>query len=83
MSKALRIPLDLKVKELPDIPYTISYVIKKKQQIDNLMELPKDKRPSDEMIWDGTPEELESWIDRVFHKKEQTEILLDVDSIEG
>lgn len=47
------------------------------------MELPKDKRPSDEMIWDGTPEELESWIDRVFHKKEQTEILLDVDSIEG
>ena len=79
----MRIPLDNKIKELPDLPYTISFVIKKRQQIDNLMELPKLKRPSDELIWDGSPEELETWLDRVFNKKEQQEVIMDIDGIEG
>ena len=64
----MQIPLDPKVKELADLPYTISYVIRKRQQIDNLSELPKDKRPPDSVIWEGTPEEMEEWITRVFDK---------------
>jgi hypothetical protein len=72
MAKALREPLDTKLKQLPDIPYTISFVIRKRIQVDNFNELPKDKRPSDKMIWDGSPEEIESWLDRVFKGKEQT-----------
>jgi 3-phenylpropionate/cinnamic acid dioxygenase small subunit len=33
------------------------------------MEIPKEKRPPDLMIWDGTADELEDWIDRVFSNK--------------
>jgi hypothetical protein len=40
-------------------------VIRKMQQIDNLHELPKEKRPTDEIIWDGTSEELDEWLDKV------------------
>lgn len=84
MSKALQVPLDTKIKELPDIPYTISFVIKKRQQIDNLNELPKDKRPTDEIIWDGTPEELDDWLDKVFDKKPKDgTIEIDLDDVEG
>lgn len=38
------------------------------------MEIPKEKRPDDEMIWDGTPEELESFLDRVFKGKESNAV---------
>lgn len=76
-------PLDLKVKSLPDIPYTISYVIRKRQQIDSYNELPSDKRPSEEMIWDWTPEELDTWFDRIFKKKEQQEVMFDLSDVEG
>ena len=65
MSKALSIPLDPKVKDLSMLPFTISFVIRKLQQIDNLNELPKEKRPSDDIIWDGTSEEMDEWLDRV------------------
>jgi len=40
-------------------------------QIDNLSELGKEKRPTEEMIWEGTPEEIESWLDRVLRGKEK------------
>ena len=33
------------------------------------MELPKDKRPPDSMIWWGNSDELENWLDRVYGKK--------------
>jgi hypothetical protein len=33
------------------------------------MELPKEKRPPEIMIWWGTPEEIEGWIERVFNSK--------------
>lgn len=33
----------------------------------NLHEMPKDKRPPDLMIWDGTADELEDWIERVYN----------------
>jgi len=65
----LQIPLDPKVKELADLPHTISFIIRKRQQIDNLSELPKDKRPPESVIWDGTSEEMEDWLNRVFDKK--------------
>jgi len=67
----LQIPLDPNIKQLIDVPYTISYVIRKRIQIDNLNEIPQDKRPPEMMIWDGTSEELEDWIDRVFDKKKK------------
>ncbi len=65
----MQIPLDPKIKELADIPYTISFIIRKRQQIDNLSELPKDKKPPEDLIWNGEPEELEEWLDRVFDSK--------------
>ena len=75
----MRIPLDNKVKELSDLPYTISFVIKKRQQIDSLRELPKEKQPTDEMIWDGTTEEIEEWLDKVFNRKEKETVDFNID----
>jgi len=80
----LSIPLDPQVKELTQLPYTISYVIRKLQQVDNLNELPKEKRPPEEMIWDGSSDELDSWLDRVLgSKKEQTSMEFIVKDVEG
>ena len=63
-------------------PYSISFVIRKRQQIDNLYELPKEKRPPDKMIWEGTPEDIDEWLDRVFKvsgEKENDIIITDVE----
>lgn len=81
----MKVPLDKNIAELKDIPYTIAYIIKKRMQIDNLYELPKEKRPSDLLIWEGTSEELESWIDKVLSNKQQTKanLILDESKIEG
>jgi hypothetical protein len=81
----LHIPLDRSVEILPDVPYTYSYIIRKRQQIDNLNELPKDKRPPDSVIWGGTPEELDEWIEKVFdNKKKHSEVAeLVIDEVEG
>jgi hypothetical protein len=46
-----------------NMPYTFSYLIRKRMQIDSWMELPKDKRPPVE-IWDKA-DELEEWFDRI------------------
>lgn len=48
-----------------DLPWTMSYVAKKRLQVDNLMELSKDKRPPDTILWWGTSEDLEEWLDKV------------------
>lgn len=53
-----------------DLPWTMSFVVKKRQQVDSLSELPKDKRPPELIIWWGTAEELEEWVDKVFDRKE-------------
>jgi hypothetical protein len=66
----LQIPVDQRVKELIDLPYTISYCIRKRSQIDNLSELPKAKRPPDKILWDGTGDELEEWLDKVIDSKQ-------------
>lgn len=71
MSKALRIPLDPKIKELQEIPHTIAFVIKKRLQLDNLNQLPKKQRPPERMIWDSPPEAVEEWLDKVFDKKSE------------
>lgn len=54
-------------------------------QIDNLNELPKDKRPPEIMIWEGTSDEIEHWIDRVFAGKQygKANLIIDESKIEG
>ncbi|KKM85460.1 hypothetical protein LCGC14_1288780 [marine sediment metagenome] len=83
----MQIPLDKNVDFITDIPYTLSFVIRKRVQIDSLNEMPKDKRPPELMIWDGTSDEIESWIDKVYDRKDNTPdgIYIDIkdDEIEG
>lgn len=84
----MSIPLDPRVKELAQLPHTISFVIRKRQQIDNLNELPKEKRPTDELIWEGTAEELDEWLDKVMgpsNKKggDGIEFVINDNNIEG
>lgn len=53
--------------------------MRKRMQIDNLNELTKDKRPTDEMIFEGSNEELDRWLDRVLSgKEEQKEVVLNI-----
>jgi len=79
----LKIPLDEKITKLSDIPYTISFVIRKRLQIDNLNELPKDKRPPESIIWDGTSQDLDKWIEKMYDKKGDDGIILSLPDIEG
>jgi hypothetical protein len=81
----LQIPLDSRIKELADLPYTISFIIRKRQQIDSLNELTKKQRPPESLIWDGEPEALEEWLDNLFSDKKQNEFTLDIkpSEIEG
>jgi len=79
----LHIPLDSRVRELADLPHTLSFVIRKRQQLDNLNELPKEKRPDDNLIWNGTSEDLEDWISRVFDNKKQQTTELVISEVEG
>lgn len=53
------------------------------QQIDGLNELPKEKRPPDSILWDGTQDELDEWLDRVLNKKQQTEVDILIKDVEG
>lgn len=67
----MHIPLDEKLLTIHDLPYTISFVIRKRQQIDSLKELPKEKQPPDYILWDSPTEELEVWLDKVMNTKEK------------
>lgn len=73
VSKALHVPLDPSIEQLHLVPYSISYVIRKMQQIDNLNELPKEKRPTEEIIWEGTSEDLDDWLERVLSPKSKSQ----------
>lgn len=66
----MQIPFDKRLSEITDIPHTISFIIRKRLQIDNLNELSKDKRPPDRIIWEGSSEDLEEFLDRVLYKNE-------------
>lgn len=83
VAKALQVPLDNSIKYLTEIPYTISFVIRKLRQLDSFNELGKEKRPPDDIIWEGSQEDIDSWIDRVIYKKEPQQFKLDVSEIEG
>lgn len=67
------------------MPYTVNFVIKKRMQIDNLNELPKEKRPSEWMIWEGTSDEIESWLNKVLSGKQSStaNLVIDERKIEG
>jgi hypothetical protein len=84
----LHIPLDPKVRELNQLPHTISYVIRKMQQIDNLNELPKEKRPPDNILWDGTSDDLDEWLEKVLDPKkknyrDEVQLVIKPDEVEG
>lgn len=85
VARELKLPLDTwdKVKELP---YTISYVIRKRVQIDNMSQLPKEKRPPELILWDSNPDKLDEWLDKVLgsddKKKPQDTIYLPMTEIE-
>jgi hypothetical protein len=61
IAKELKI-FPTKLEELAEIPYTWSYVIRKRMQVDSINELPNDRRPPDVVIWWRPQEELERWI---------------------
>lgn len=84
IGKGLQIALDNKIKEIKDLPYTLSYVIRKRMQIDNLSELGSEKKPPEEMIWEGTPEEIEDWLDRVIKGtgKKELEFIINEEEVD-
>jgi hypothetical protein len=55
------------------------------QQIDNLNELPKDKRPPQDIIWDGTSDDMEEWLEKVLSgpNKVKREVEFLIDDIES
>ena len=61
----------------------MSFAIRKLQQIDNFRELPKEKQPTDKMIWDGTSEELDKWFDDIFsgRTEKNSEFVIEEDDI--
>ncbi len=59
------------IKRLVHLPWTMSFSIRKRNQIYSFNELPKEKRPPTSMIWWGTSEELDRWFDRVFDRKKE------------
>jgi hypothetical protein len=50
-----------------------------------LNELPEEKRPPELMLWDGTPEEIDSWLKRVMGGKSDStaELIIKDNEIEG
>jgi len=66
-----------------DYPYTISFVIRKRLLIDNLNELPKEKRPPFKILWYGTPEDLDSWIETVMDTKYKDQVQIYESEIES
>ncbi len=78
--------MDKNIKDVRDVPYTVSYVLRKRMQIDGLNELPKDKKPPDYILWSNNSKLLDDWIDRVlYNKKEEREskVMLPLSEIEG
>lgn len=48
-----------------ELPWTISYVIRKRAQIDSFNEIPSEKRPPDDLIWYGTQKDIDEWFKKV------------------
>lgn len=83
--KSLGISFDPSIKDILTLPYTVSFVLRKRKQIDSLNELPKEKRPPEYIIWDKGGEEIDRWIDRVYKNNTNMSdgITITADMIEG
>ena len=66
-----------------NMPHTVTTVLRYKELIDSFNELPKDKRPPEE-IWFSS-ERLERWFDDVFDRKSHgaSTIEFDLSEVEG
>lgn len=60
----------------------MSYVIRQRILLDSMYELPKDKRPPEKLIFDGSKEELERWLDDVFSDRHQPTITINLNEVE-
>jgi len=72
-------------KSVLDLPYTITYIIRKRRQLDSFAELPQEKRPPEHIIWSHDPTALERWFDKVFKRKKEEKddgFYVDIDEIE-
>jgi hypothetical protein len=58
-------------KSPTDMPWTMSYVVKKRRQVSSFNEMQKEKRPPDKIIWWGTEDDLDEWLDKVYNRKGQ------------
>jgi hypothetical protein len=62
-----------------ELPWTISYVIRKRAQIDSFSEIPSEKRPPDDLIWYGSQRDIDEWFKKVFKKEgNPNEFILEV-----
>ena len=77
------IPLHENLPTADDMPWTISFVLRKRMQLDTYQQLPKEKQPPDEMIWWGTSEDIDEWFDKVYKRKgEKDDIVMEFDPSE-
>ena len=51
--------------------------------MDNINELPEEKRPPELMIWDGTVDELNDWIDNTLSGKQKSTADVVIENVEG
>ncbi len=79
----MKVPLVTQIQQIEDFPYTVSYVVRKRQQVDNINELPEEKRPPELMIWDGTVDELNDWIDNTLSGKQKSTADVVIENVEG
>lgn len=47
--------------------------------MDSFLEIPKEKRPPDSLIWWGSTEEIEDWFDVIFQRKNKEEASFEID----
>jgi len=67
-----------------ELPWTISYVIRKRAQIDSFNELPQEKRPPEKMIWYGDSKDIDNWFKKVFKLRDENpnEFILEISDAE-
>jgi len=63
------------------MPHTVSTVVRLREMLDGFMELPKEKRPPDDIWFDA--DEVEAWFDKVFSRNSDTSFDIVIDDIEG
>ncbi len=58
--------------------------MRKRTQVDSFNELPSSKRPPEDTIWWGTPEDIDAWMDKVYKRKEDPthDIIMEIDESE-